>query len=108
MRSYIQRAPSVRQHFREWQALSSSNQLHDITHVASERLRLSSKDIIIHIKWTLIHPKTCRLPAAPPPHSKTAIPQLLDLKELMNLTSFEGMSLYQRLPTNPDPGTKRL
>ena len=53
-------------------------------------------------------PKTCRLPAAPTPHSKTAIPQLLDLKELMNLTSFEGMSLYLRLPTNPDPGTKRL
>ena len=66
------------------------------------------KDIIIHIKWTLIHPKTCRLPAAPSPHSKTAIPQRLDLKELMNLTSFEGMSLYLRLPTNPDPGTKRL
>ena len=65
-------------------------------------------DIIIHIKWTLIYPKTCRLPAAPPPHSKTAIPQLLDLKELMNLTSFEGMSLYLRLPTNPDPGTERL
>ena len=64
--------------------------------------------VSLHIKWTLIHPKTCRLPAAPPPHSKTAIPQLLDLKELMNLTSFEGMSLYLRLPTNPDPGTKRL
>ena len=28
------------------------------------------KDIIIHIIWTLIHTKTCRLPVAPPPHCR--------------------------------------
>ena len=41
--------------------------LHDITHVASERLRFSSKDIIIHIS-ALFGPGICRGPAAPTTH----------------------------------------
>ena len=52
-------------HARRWTSQLRQKHLMHVLHRPVE-----PADIIIHIIWTLIHLRTCQLPAAPPPHCR--------------------------------------